>query len=112
MSEHRITKATDSQKRQWAEAKELYPLFGYLTVKGSLGGTLGKWACAIEYLGEGKDQPNYEIHAPKGMHFSDGPHSLLGTTQADLFMQLTTLEECVRECYATDAEFEAAKGKK
>lgn len=108
-----IVKATDAQKRQWAEAGELYPLFGYLTVKGSLNGTLGRWSCAIEYLGEGRDAPNYEIHAPRGMHFNDGQHTILGQIQSDLLRQVggARLVECEKDCYATDEEYKAAKGK-
>jgi hypothetical protein len=96
----KIRKATDIEKQRWTEAKELYPLFGYVVVEGSLGGTKGRWSCAIEYLGEGKDEPNYEAHAPKGMHFNNGDilHTVLGTTQQDLLDRLGELEECNEEC--------------
>jgi hypothetical protein len=96
----KIRKATDAEKRQWAEKKELYPLFGFIKVKGVLGRCVGFWQCEVEYLGEGKDNPNYEIHAPKGMHFMDGCHTLLAETQADCFERLcgNDLVECSKDC--------------
>lgn len=90
----KIRKATDTEKTQWADKKELYPLFGFVKVPGSLGGTLGHWQCALEYLGEGPDEPNYELHAPDGMRFDYGTHTILATTQRDLFDQCPRLEVC------------------
>ena len=86
----KIVKATDTEKNAWRNAKELHPLYGYVMVSGH--------RCAVEYLGEGPGEPNYEAHAPQGMHFDDGLHTVLGTNQKDLFMQLSALEKCRRDC--------------
>lgn len=103
----KIRKATDTEKKQWCTAgygntsiRAMYPLFGFIKVKGVLGGTVGFWQCEVEYLGEGRNEPNYEIHAPKGMHFIEGTHTLLATTQADCFERLcgNTLVECNDSC--------------
>lgn len=90
----RIRRAHDFEKRMWSESGELYTLYGYVKVSGSLMGCKSSWLCPVEYLGEGKDEPNYEIHAPKGMHFEGGLHTILGTTQQDMFDQITDLVEC------------------
>ncbi len=59
---------------------------------------LGHWRCAVEYLGEGKGEPNWEIHAPKGMHFGCGLHTILGTTQLDMLDRIMDLVECTEQC--------------
>jgi hypothetical protein len=56
------------------------------------------WQVPVEYLGEGKDEPNYEAIAPLGMHFDDGLHTMLGVTQRDLLDRLTDLVECNENC--------------
>lgn len=90
----RIRKATEQEKREWAAKKELYPLFGFVSVATQ--GTKGRIECAVEYLGEGEGEPNYEAHAPDGMHFYDGDalHTMLGTTQSDLLNRLGHLQKC------------------
>lgn len=90
----KIRKATDTEKKLWSESKQLYPLFGYTLVKGRMGGVISRWSCAIEYLGEGTGEPNYELHAPDGMRFTEGTHTLLGTTQDDLAGRCPYLEVC------------------
>ena len=53
------------------------PLYGFIKINGH--------SCIVEYLGEGKDEPNYEVLAPSGMHFvPDGITSMLGSTLAEL----------------------------
>lgn len=91
----KIRKAEEHEKRKWQESGELYPLHGYVRVQGVLGGIIGYWCCEVEYLGEGKDEPNWEIHAPKGMHFDDKRHTIIGTTQQDMLDQVTELVECI-----------------
>ena len=100
MATKKIRKATDTEKRQWAEAINLWPLVGYIKVKGVLGGTVGFWQCSVEYLGKGKNAPDYEVHAPKGMHFMNGKHTLLAETQADCLYRLigNDLVECSKDC--------------
>lgn len=88
-----------------AEAHEIrnysgvYPLFGYVKVPAVLAGSKTSYNVAIEYVGEGKDQPNYEAIAPKGMHFDEeGLHTVLGPTQRDVLDRLGTLVECTKDC--------------
>lgn len=94
----RIRKAHDFEKRQWSEAGELYTLYGYVKVSAVLQGYKTSYLCPVEYLGEGRDCPNYEIHAPDGMHFDCGLHTILGVTQADLLDRVGTLVECGEHC--------------
>lgn len=91
----KIRKAEVHEKRQYTG---LYPLYGFVTVPAVLGGEKTRMTIPVEYLGEGRDQPNYEAIAPKGMHF-DGPlHSVIGFTQKDLLDHLGELEECYKDC--------------
>lgn len=98
----KLRKASDSEKRNYADGTpKVHPLFGFIKVEGVLGGVKGHWDCAVEYLGEGRDNPNYEVMAPDGMRFEpDGCHSLLAFTQADAVSRLvgTHLEVCPDDC--------------
>lgn len=91
----KIRKAEDHEK---ANYNGLYQLFGYVTVPAVVAGTKTRFVCAVEYLGEGKDNPNYEAIAPKGMKFDGEVHTLLGCTQRDLLDRLFTLTECSKDC--------------
>lgn len=93
----KIRKAEQHEKLNYENA--VHPLFGFVKVSGVLNGVKSSWQCPVEYLGEGKDEPNYEVLAPKGMYFADdGRHTILGTTQRDLLDQITTLEPCGEDC--------------
>lgn len=91
----KIIKASEADKRHY---RGLRPLFGHVIVKGVFGKTKARWCCPVEYLGEGRDEPNYEVIAPTGMHFEQGTHTILGTTQRDLLDQIDTLVECNENC--------------
>lgn len=74
----KIQKATLDEKRQY---DGIHPLYGYLEI--------GSHRCPVEYLGEGKDNPNYELLAPSGYQFIvNGTHTLLGFTLRDLYEQV------------------------
>jgi hypothetical protein len=79
-----------------ANPREISPLFGFVMVDGH--------RVAVEYLGEGKDEPNYEALAPDGYHFDCGTHTILGTTQRDLTDQIFGLEKCNKSCNWTGEE--------
>lgn len=91
----KIIKATDADKKHY---RGLHPLFGSIIVPGVFGKTKGRWCCSVEYLGEGKGEPNYEVLAPTGMHFEQGTHTILGTTQRDLLDQIDSLVACNKDC--------------
>ena len=75
-------KATAEEIAEYQLTKPVYPLVGFIRHNGI--------DIPVEGLFEGKDEPNYEAMAPKGLHFSfpvgDGArcadclHSILGTT--------------------------------
>lgn len=94
----KIRKAERHEAAQYDQTYHVHPLFGFARVGGVLNGVQAHWTVAIEYLGEGKGEPNYEAIAPKGMHFYDGDalHTYLGTTQKDLTDRLAgfPLEVC------------------
>jgi hypothetical protein len=70
---------------------ECHRLHGFVKVDGQ--------TCAIEYLGEGPGEPNYEVMAPTGHHFDEGVHSLLCTTLDDLQTRIAQpLVKCGQEC--------------
>lgn len=94
----RIRKATTQEKIDYRTGNPLYPLFGWVSV--ALRGSKGRKECAVEYLGEGQGEPNYEAIAPDGMHFDNGDilHTMLGTTQSDLLNRLGRLENCTDAC--------------
>lgn len=93
----KIQKAELHEKQNYTG---LYPLFGYVTVQASIGGCKTRVTVPIEYLGEGKDEPNYEAILPDGLHLAcEHIHTVLGTTQADLLDRLSVgLSECNSEC--------------
>lgn len=76
----RIIKATPEEKAEYQNGNPVNPLFGFIIFDGH--------RLAVEYLGEGPGEPNYEVMAPSGKMFDGGTHTLLGTTQADLFDSL------------------------
>lgn len=90
----KIIKATDEEKKAYAETqpRPVAPLFGWVMMQGQ--------RIAVEYLGEGKDEPNYEAIAPTGFHFTEEVHTLIGVTQRDLLDRLAGngLESCTKEC--------------
>jgi len=96
----KIIKATEQQKRNYLDQdpRPLHNLFGTVEVRGSLNGIRATWSCAVEYLGEGLGEPNYEVLAPSGMHFETMVHTILGTTQRDMLDQITELEQCGEDC--------------
>lgn len=80
-----IRKPTLDQKASYLG---LYPLYGFVRNNGH--------ECIVEYLGEGKDAPNYEVLAPAGFTFvPDGVTSLLCSTLDDMETRLqgNTLEQ-------------------
>jgi len=71
----RIRRATPEEKARY---DGVHPLYGYaLSWKPPL-------KMEIEYLGEGKDEPNYEVLAPAGKIFAEGVHTLLATDLKEL----------------------------
>ncbi|VVC05152.1 Uncharacterised protein [uncultured archaeon] len=73
-----VQKATMKQKKSY---NGLYPLYGFAKVNGQL--------CTVEYLGEGKGEPNYEVLAPENYQFvPDGVHSLLCETLTDMEVRI------------------------
>ena len=85
MAKPRYRKATEQEKEAYLTTKPVYPLVGFIRHEGR--------DLPVEGLFEGKDEPNYEVMAPKGLHFSypngEGApcasclHSLLATTLKD-----------------------------
>lgn len=96
----KIRKASATEKANYTVAGyKVHPLFGFIKVEGSLGGTKARWDCAVEYLGEGPENPNYEVLAPDGMRFRGGTHTLMGETQKDLCERIAErLETCPDDC--------------
>jgi hypothetical protein len=94
-----IFKATKAQQESYAQQqpKPLYPLWGYAVVEVTKG---LKKNCPVEFLNEGKDNPNYEIMAPDGYKFTEGVHSLLCVNLADVRDRLkyNGLEACADDC--------------
>ena len=85
----KIRKANADEKQAY---RGIYPLFGYVVI--------GAHTVPVEYLGEGKGEPNYEAILPDGMHLICAEiHTVLGTTQRDLLDRLTAgIEECNEYC--------------
>ena len=86
-------RATPNEQNAYAgiTPAPLYPLYGFVKVDGRL--------CYVEYPGEGRGGPNYEVIAPTGFHF-DGPlHTLLCVDLKDLDTRTSYgLEPCTEEC--------------
>lgn len=77
------------------------PLYGFVKLPGILLGTKGFWVCPIEYIGEGRGEPNYEVLAFPGMHFDgESLHSILASTLAELKDRLAgeVLVPCGKDC--------------
>lgn len=82
-------RATVLEKQQYDARQPVYPLWGFIKVDGQ--------ECPIEYTGEGPGNPNYEVMAPDGRHFVDGPlHSMLCADLKDLRERVShaQLESC------------------
>lgn len=80
----RISKASPDQK---ASYKGITPLYGFARIDGQ--------RCIVEYLGEGRDNPNYEVLAPDGFRFTpEGTTTLIGFTLSDLIerIEMNSLE--------------------
>lgn len=94
MSNLRVRKATGLESQQWrSQPDALYPLHGFVKLNG--------YDLPVEYVGEGKGQPNYEVHAPNKTHFRHaGTHTILATTLRDLTDQLAGefLVKCNAAC--------------
>ena len=94
----KIIKATDEQKREYRNAimakgaVRVPPLYAYVTIGGQ--------ECAIVYLGEGKDAPNYELIAPDGYCLEPERHSELYSTLNEMREGLGSirLEPCEPDC--------------
>lgn len=92
----KIRKAEDHEKKNYRGGR---PLFGFVTVDAVFAKAKTRFVCPVEYLGEGKDEPNYEVIAPSGLHFeTNRTHTILGTTQRDLLDQIDSLVECDENC--------------
>jgi hypothetical protein len=81
----RIIKASSEEKSEYLKQKPVYPLYGWVTVDGH--------RCAIEDLRcWPKEDPQYEVMAPTGHHFTELPgedcnsalHSLLCHDHSDI----------------------------
>lgn len=99
----KIRKAQHYEKQHYSG---LHPLFGYVTMSSVLGGVRTRHTVVIEYLGEGRDEPNYEAILPDGFHLAlEGIHTVLGVTQKDLKTRLSAgLEECAPDCSCKETE--------
>ena len=86
--------ATSAEKKAYSESipTPLYPLYGFVKASGHL--------CYVEYLGEGREGPNYEVIAPEGRHFTGGLHTLLCADLCDLDERTDCyyLESCTEDC--------------
>lgn len=95
----KIRKATSTEKDNY---RGVHGLYGFVSVRGIFAKHEQTFDCSVEYLGEGKDEPNYEVIAPSGLHFEEGEltgrHTILGTTQRDMLDQITRLVECQGDC--------------
>lgn len=94
----KIRKAEDHEKKNY---RGVHPLFGFIDrVPGTFAKHKTHFAVAVEYLGEGKGEPNYEAIAPSGLHFDNGDrlHTVLGVTQRDLLDRISELVECTEKC--------------
>lgn len=92
----KIRKATPEEKKNYRGVR---PLFGFVKVPGVFAKHKQTFDCPVEYLGEGPDDPNYEVIAPSGMHFEgERLHTILGVTQQDMLDRIVDLEECSEDC--------------
>jgi len=74
-----IVKATPEERAEYAKKAFRPVLYGWAVSKRR------GLKLAIEYLGEGKDNPNYEIMAPDQHYFPmTGTHTLICFTYRDL----------------------------
>lgn len=92
----KIIKATAEQKAEYLEQRKDIkgqpPLYGYVEIS--------EQECAIEFVGEGQGEPNYELIAPSGYCFGPDLHGYVASTlkelQADI--DVATLEQCDHDC--------------
>lgn len=98
----KLRKAEEHEKKNY---QGLSPLFGYVSgVPATVCGVKTRYTVPVEYLGEGKDQPNYEAILPTGLRLiGDQIHTVLGTTQRDLLDRLGYgLELCSSSCHCKE----------
>jgi hypothetical protein len=103
MAKPKTRKATPAEIAAYAAQKPrpLYPLRYFVT--------LGDRELAVEYLGHewSKEDPQYEVMAPRGFYFGDdGTHTLLAQTLAEVRERVWggKLEPCHAECGCTFTE--------
>ena len=74
----RLVRATKDEKSGYSG---IHPLYGWVQAGG--------YRLAVEYLGEGRGEANYEVLAPVNLTFEpDGTTSLLASTQSELMERL------------------------
>ncbi len=61
----KISKAEEHEKRQWKEAGELYPLHGYVQVRGTLGGS------QVGLAGSHRRSPGVDLRRGRPCHTKD-----------------------------------------
>ena len=95
----KLRKAEEHEKKNYAATNPVHPLYGYVIgVTAVVGRIKTKYTIPVEYLGEGRDNPNYEAILPDGLNMG-GIHTVLGFTQADLLERLSHgLSECSVDC--------------
>ena len=100
MAKLKIRKAEAHEK---ANYRGVHGLFGYIEqVPAVFAGVKTRFTVPVEYLGEGRDEPNYEAIAPNGLHWEEGDgvglHTMIGVTQKDLLDRVYELTECSEQC--------------
>ena len=91
----KITRATDAEKRAYAEKRPVYPLYGFVTLRTGerlpVEDVRGSWS---------EPDPVYEVMAPLGFRFQRyDTHSLLYHSIADIRTRCTgILEKCDDTC--------------
>ena len=104
-------KLRKAEAQEKANYQGTYPLFGYaVNVPAVFAKVATRYNVPVEYLGEGKGEPNYEAILPSGLHLDgDSIHTVLGTTQRDLLDRLAAgLVECNEDCHALNGPREIA----
>jgi len=88
----RIIKATNAEKVAY-RVNQQFPctLYGWIKMNSQ--------TVPVEYLGEGQDNPNYEVIAPRGFVFdADETHTLIGFTLADMHERIASNNLIVCHC--------------
>lgn len=89
----KLRKATQAERSAHLETTPVYPLWGFVNIKGI--------DLVIEDLSNEPDGFRYEVIAPVGFHFGgDGLGALLCVNQQDMRERLAhdCLEECGTDC--------------